>query len=248
MRGIQALSTTDLNTKLRTFREKRGEWGLRRTLFWYAMHLVDNRYLGMHLAYVLVGSDRRAPQEMEQIETPPGYVHRANVPKELLLPFVGVEHDLEQAKLDRAYDNGDTCVATFHGEQLVGYGFSSRTRAVVTKQIDLLVPRGFVYGYKGWTHPQHRRMRLTRSRELYRQMNNQHPYLERSLFYIAVHNYASLMRGYRHPRERPIRMGFAGYFSLFGRQYPFNSRRARWIGFRFARRDDEKKINHLLDR
>lgn len=60
-----------------------------------------------------------------------------------------------------------------------------------------------------------------------------------------THNYPSLLHGYRHPRLRGLRMGFCGWITVFGRQIPFNSRRARWIGFEFVRREDHRRRQYV---
>jgi hypothetical protein len=60
------------------------------------------------------------------------------------------------------------------------------------------------------------------------------------LSYIETHNYLSLLRRARVPTQRRIPMGMCGWFTLFGREFPFNTRRAKWIGFEFVRKEDER--------
>jgi hypothetical protein len=108
----------------------------------------------------------------------------------------------------------------------------------VTAQLDALVPRGFQYVYKGWTHPDYRRANLTSARMRVRRNALREERAPRGIRYIETHNYASLLHGYRAPADRDLPMGFCGSFTFFGREIPFNSRRARWIGFELVRKAD----------
>ena len=222
-----------------SFTKRVKDWGLRRALYHQLMCTLQ-RFVDFELAYVGAGVDQRRKRDLEPPEVPADYDTRI-VDIEELFPFVSEHTDLTEHFLRTAIENGDQCVANFFKGQLVGYGFSTRTRAVVTDQIHVTVPDGFRYGYKTWTDPEHRRMHLTRMRGFVRRRENPSDYTETHVWYISTHNYPSLLHGYRHPRERGVRMGFVGYVSVLGRQIPFNSRKANWIGFRFKRNDDNRK-------
>jgi hypothetical protein len=107
------------------------------------------------------------------------------------------------------------------------------------------VPAGFRYGYKGWTHPDHRRQNLSRMRGFVRRSCVAKDHQVRTISYIETHNYASLLHSYRSPTLRSIRMGFAGWITLFGRKIPFNSRHARWVGFEFVRKHDPGRRQYV---
>src|SRR4030095_2739117 len=100
-----------------------------------------------------------------------------------------------------AVARGDLCVANFRGEEVVGFAFFSFTRARVTPQLDALVPKGFVYGYKGWTHQDYRRANLTSARVHMRHHWMRQNHSLRGINYVETHNYASLLRHYRPPRH-----------------------------------------------
>ena len=53
-------------------------------------------------------------------------------------------------------------------------------------------------------------------------------------------NYASLLHTYKHPGLWTIRTGYVGWFTIFGRQVPFNTRWAKKIGFEFVMKDDSR--------
>ena len=193
--------------------------------------------LGIRLHYVFVNADITQPRDEAAPAVPPGYHARA-VGLDEMLCFVDRVPDLSREFLERAFGHGDECVANFFEGELVGFGFVSRARTRVTAELEALIPDGFRYSYKAWTHPDHRRRNLSRLRSHVRLNTVARPYNERGISYIETHNYPSLLRGYRRPTLRRIPMGITGWFTLFGRQIPFNSRRAKWIGFEFVRRDD----------
>ncbi len=40
-------------------------------------------------------------------------------------------------------------------------------------------------------------------------------------------------------------MGLCGWITLFGRQIPFNTRRAKWIGFELVRKEDHRRRQYI---
>jgi hypothetical protein len=201
--------------------------------------------LGLHVHYVIVGSDMRQIVGEDTPAVVPGYDTRV-VGLDELLPYVDQVPDLSREFLETALARGDIGTANFHGGALVGFSFSSCTRVRVTSQLDALIPEGFRYGYKSWTHADHRRANLSRMRGYVRRQTLRSAHEQRSISYIETHNYPSLLHGYRHPRLRSLRMGLSGWITVFGRQVPFNSRRARWVGFEFVRKEDSRRRQYVL--
>ena len=229
--------------KLRNFQTRKRDWGLRRALHWELMHSLS--MLGVHIHYVNVGADLREIIGDEKPIVAPAYDTRG-VGLDELLPHVDLVPGLSREFLETAFARGDRCVANFHGSQLVGFSFSSYVRARVNDQLDVLIPDGFRYGYKAWTHPDHRRQNLSRMRGFVRRQRIPADHKQRTISYVETHNYASLLHSYRSPALRSLRMGFCGWITLFGRQIPFNSRRARWVGFEFVRKADSGKRQYVL--
>lgn len=221
--------------KIANFSGRRRDWGLKRALHWEIMHTLE--LLGVSVNYVRVGGDMREILGETRPEVPPGYDTRM-VGLAELLPYVGEETGLTREFLEAAFARGDRCTANFFGERLVGFSFNCYTRARVNDQIDVIIPEGFRYGYKAWTHPEHRRARLSKMRGYVRRRTLPFDIDCRSISYVATHNYPSLLHGYRHPRVRGLAMGLCGWVTVFGRKIPFNSRRAKWVGFEFVRRED----------
>ncbi len=211
------------------FAQRKDDWGLARTLYWYVMAAAD-KVLGLRLHYVFVGPTFA---NMQPVELPPGYSNR-QVQLHELDAYAGRLPELDEAFLHGARERGDLCVGSFYGGELVGFSFLTSTRVRATDKLDVVVPTGFTYSYKSWTQPQHRRASLAGSRLFV--MNQVHGNRLPALFYIETHNYPSLLRSYRPPREQRMHMGYIGWFGWFGRQFPFASRRAKWIGMEFVPR------------
>jgi len=228
--------------KRANFRARKRDWGLRRALHWEVMHLLSK--VGIRVHYVILNASMMQILGEERPAVPAGYETRV-VGIDEILPYGDSVEGLSREFLESAFARGDVCTANFRDGELVGYGFTSYTRARVTEQLDVLVPAGFRYPYKSWTHPAHRRANLSSMRGYVRRQTLPAGHEQRSIDYVETHNYASLLHGYRHPRERGIPMGFCGWITVFGRQLPFNSRRARWIGFEFVRKDDTRPRQYV---
>jgi hypothetical protein len=221
-------------------RKRIRDWGWRRAAYWQLMHGLK-KLLGLHVHYVSVeGVSRSRPKP----EVPPGYDTRLGG-KEDFVPFIDKVPSLDAEFVEQAFARGDECTFTMFEGELVAFCFSSRGRTRVTEQLDCLVPSGFRYGYKDWTHENHRRRNLSKMDKFLRNAFCERPSHERRIVYIETHNYASLLHGYRHPRERDIRMGLVGWIDLFGRQIPFSSGRAKWLGFEFVRREDDRPRQYV---
>ena len=230
-------------SRLETLRLHVRDWGWKRAIYWQIMQPLGKR-LGFHIHYVQVGADRADLEDSVAPEVPPGYTTRLGC-KEDFLPFVGQIPEMNQAFLDQAFEHGDESHVTFFGNQLVAFSFNTWVKAPVTEQLEIAVPAGFRYGYKSWTHPDHRRKNLAAMGGYVKRTQGKRPFDERGIWYVETHNYASALHSYRNPRERAIMMGLVGWFTLFGRQIPFASRRAKWIGFRFTRKDAPRKLYYL---
>lgn len=226
------------------FRQRAREWGLKRAVYWQVMHMLA-KWLGFRIHRVYVGADRHDLRHVHPPAVPPGYEIRWGR-KEDFVPFVGKIPGLDQAFVESAFARGDECSVAFYGDELVNFCFNTRSRARVTDQLDVLVPKGFRYVYKSWTHPDHRRRNLSAMGAFVRNTTREAPFHERSISYVETHNYPSLLRSYRHPSERAIKFGLVGWVTLFGRQIPFNSRKARRIGLEFVRNSDTGRRQYAL--
>lgn len=218
------------------FRDNWNDWGRLRAIYWAIMHLLARR-LGFHVHYVYLGADRIDLWDPNPPEVPPEYDTKL-VGLSDLLPYVDRVPGITRKILEEALEFDDECAASFYNGQLVAYSFNKRSRAFVTQQLDALIPNGFRYVYKSWTHPEHTRRGLSRMGVYVRRSGPKRCYEERSVSYVETHNYPSLLHRYTRPCERSLVMGIVGWATVFGKQIPFNSRRAKWLGFEFVRKSD----------
>ncbi len=184
--------------------------------------------LGIRLFIVELGDNN---PHIAHPRLPAGYTTETP-PVEKLRAWAGLEHSLSHRFLDEAIERGDRCVANFYNGELVGYGFVTRSRAPVTDQLEVLIDDHLRYRYKGWTHPAHRRKHLSHARGRINStlfpMSDGH----RMVSYVDSHNFASRLK---HPDVHPVRLGYAGYVTFFGEQYPFTGRIPRRFGFELRR-------------
>lgn len=214
--------------KVTKARQRIRDIGIRRSVFYYIFVIVE-RVFGLHVHYVFSANSFL---DDAKVEVPEGYEHRLLEPADLI-PYVADTAELSEEFLRGAQARQDICAATFLKGKVVSFGFRTLKRAPVTKQLDVVVPTGFRYSYKAWTHPDHRGKHLSRSRAKLSR-SSQYP----SLSYIKVNNYPSLLNPYRFPTSRRLRMGYVGWWEFAGKQYPFATRRAKWIGFEFVKKDE----------
>lgn len=154
-------------SKLANFNARKRDWGLLRALHWEHMNLWAK--LGIRVHYVDVGASMREIIGEEAPSSPAAYQTRL-VDIDDLLPFASRVPDLSREFLETAFERGDVSAANFYAGDLVGFAFWSFTRARATDQLDVLVPEGFRYSYKAWTHPDHRRANLSSMRSYVRRV------------------------------------------------------------------------------
>ena len=224
-----------------TFAWRIENWGYGRTLHWALMRLM-NRLTGLRIHYVLVTMN---PDEREPTPMPDGYTARI-ISIADLRPHAVDNEELDAEFLDLAEERGDVCFANFCGDELVGFSFETLERARATMQLDVLIPQGFSYGYKGWTHPDHRLKGLNLIRgDVSRERSNRPP----SVFYIETTNYASLLRRYRSPSQSPTASGLLRLvFPVRQRDPLYHAQSALdWAGARAHGRDAEAPLHRGLN-
>lgn len=218
-----------LNKRFKNIQKSYQDFGLPRAIYRAVMNQLHE--LGFHLFRVQLGDDSL---EIAEPELEPGYTVQMLSPEDLL-KWVSEDNFLSEEFLREAAHHGDRCVANFFDDELVGYGFVTQTRARVTEQIDVVVDERLVYRYKGWTHPEHRRKKLSFARG--RLNKHLFPLTDgrRTVSYVDTHNFASKLHS---KKIHPISIGHCGYFEILGREYPFTFRTPRRFGFRLERRNE----------
>lgn len=211
--------------------KERLEWGLPRMFAFYVFTLLE-KWFGFHVYRVWVSSGLFGAK-LDQLPQaiPEAYPTRRVEPRDLI-PYVSAENKLSEAFLKGAQARGDVATVVFHKEKIVSYGFESHTRTPFEHGLELIVPPGFRYGYKSWTHSDFRRKGLTKliSKVKWDERRAQGR-LKRRIWYIKFHNYPSLLTDvYEPPHQRPIHVGTLVVLKIIGRTLCFNSRRAKWFG------------------
>jgi len=134
-----------------------------------------------------------------------------------------------------SFDRGDFCIATFHGDEIVGHTFYSRHPTVVRDDLAFEFPSTFVYAFASRTAPSQRGKKLESDRwkasqQVIRELTGENA---PRIFYIDVLNYESLAANQR-PGVNNRHVGYAGYVRLFGRWLCFRSPGCRLGGAGFA--------------
>ncbi len=218
-------------SRYQRMRDQARLWGWGRLLYWVLMTVVSKLGLRVHRVAANPLNPERPPVVLAE-----GYTTRY-VEFDELARYVDSNEGLDDDFISMAGGRGDRCIGNFYHGELVGYAFYATERARVTPQLDVLVPKGFRYGYKGWTHPDHRRKKLNKARA---QLNWPNPGIP--IWYIETHNFQSLLTTFRYPAERPVRMGYIGWFTIAGREFPFSTRVARRVGLRLVRREHDGRF------
>ena len=202
--------------------------GILRTAYQYLMSGLE-KFAGLHAHHVVISGVTEIPSMPELASDYETRVIERYCDAE---PFFDLEFSPDLVAT--ALGKGDLVAINLYQGSLVGYGFTAKSSTQVTEQLDAILPPNFRYGYSAYTHPDHRGLGLARARWVARIEHVQVPQTERSIAYIATHNYPSLAMYYQDS-GRPIFAGFVGYISIFGRHLPFNSPAAKRLGFRFMR-------------
>jgi hypothetical protein len=211
--------------------EERSGWGVPRLVAYYFFAGLE-RFLNLPVYRVWVGSGiRSARHDQLPKEIPEEYPTCRLEPRDLI-PYASEKNGLDEAFLEGAQTRGDRATAVFSKNKIVSYSFESTTRTPFEHDLELLIPPGFLYAYKSWTHPDFRRRGLTKYigkvKFDERWANGG---LKRGIWYIKFHNYPSLLTNvYQQPQHRPLYVGSMVVLKALGRTVYFNSRRAKWFG------------------
>ena len=211
--------------------KERLHWGWRRLIAFYFFTLLE-RWLGLHVYRLWVGGGMVTTwHEQLPKKVPDEYPTRRLEPQDLI-PYACEENKLTLAFLTDAQARGDSATVVFHEDSIVSYAFRSDSRTPFEHGLELLIPPGFSYAYKSWTHPDHRRRGLTKYRSKvdwdYQRVNGGP---RRGVWYIKFHNYPSLLTDvYEPPHQRPIYVGLLFVLKIFKRTVYFNSRHVKWFG------------------
>ena len=126
------------------------------------------------------------------------------------------------------------------GGVLAGFRFCTTKRVLVTSQIDIWVPNGFIYAYKAYVLPEHRRKHIDRCNSHVTDLKVAKTNY-RWVWYSRMDNFPQRLNGDTHPNRRALRFGLTGWIKLFGHQIPFSTRSAKWLNVRFLKKGDQPR-------
>lgn len=89
------------------------------------------------------------------------YRHGLFTPEELEPYADDPDNDLSREFLDYAAAQGDTCYATFDGDELVSYCWNSEKPTAIEDGLHIECRPGYIYRYKEYTRPSHRGRRIS---------------------------------------------------------------------------------------
>jgi hypothetical protein len=137
----------------------------------------------------------------------------------------------------------DVCIGAFHGDRLVAYRWYAVSGTAPCDDPLYIRNTGHrqTYGYKMFTHPQHRGRRL----QLYTMIYGDAQMLRRGFthatLYVATHNFASRRGLSRVPSQRLV--GLVACVRLFGRYFIASSPGLERYGFELAERIDADSLS-----
>jgi len=151
-----------------------------------------------------------------------------------LTPYVDHTDALSTEFLSEAAAKKHKCVWAIKGDELAAFRIFGGHSAPVSNQLDLVVPDGLLYTYKGYTLPGHRRQGMAKWLSIVdeRQLN---PERKLWLWYIEKANRPSHLQMQSDRNVNATRIGLVGWFSLLGRELPFSNGSARRRGVQLAR-------------
>lgn len=127
---------------------------------------------------------------------------------------------LSPAFVSDALERGDFCVAAFDGPRMVAWTWASVDTAPHGDGVWVKVQPPYEYGYKSFTNPEYRRRRIIGRISLLRDRIAADIGCTQNVGFIETHNFVSVKSNQRLGSRL---VGYAGYFRVFGRVFPFRT-------------------------
>ena len=213
-------------SRLRNLQSNADRWGWRRALL-HSLFRGAERYLGIHIYVVRC---RPIPSEPTYPASNPKLHYRQIEEAELTQLTSDPDLFLASEFVAGAIDRGDLAYGAYDEDKLVSYIWRSCSSAPDTDGIWIRVERPYSYSYKSFTREEYRGQRISPVVHLYSDNEMFHRDYRFRIGFVAVTNYASLEMG-KHMGSTIL--GYAGYFSLFGKLFPIRSNAVKKTGFTF---------------
>ena len=218
-------------TRLERLKANANRWGWTKALFNIVARSAA-RYLGIHV-YVVRG--RQISSDPEYPATDPDLTFRRIEKDELLEVHKDSELRMSKGFIKQAISRGDLAFGAFDGRRLVSYIWRAVDSAPDADGVWIRVNKPYNYSYKSYTRRGYRGRRISPVVHLFSDNEMRKLGYEYRAGFVAITNYASLDMG-KHMGS--VRIGYAGYASLFGRLLPFRAAAVKAIGFEFFRPKD----------
>ncbi len=138
--------------------------------------------------------------------------------------------ELDETMIKSAYARGDTCVAAILNGNIVAYVWHALNDTPHEDGLWVTIKDGYRYEYKAFTKPNYRKQHLQSSVSYFADKKFYNSGVRTGIVFIESHNYASIISDKSRGGKK---VGYVGYFKLFGRVYPFRSPGSKKHGFKF---------------
>lgn len=205
-------------------RESGARWGFSRSVYAWIMDSIRPWFM---LAQVTV---RPLWAEPPKTPLPDSVSIRVATPDEIARAMLEMPDQLNPEFVESALARGDYCSAVFDGEKMVGFGWRSHTTAPHGDGLWVGFEKPYRYGYHAYTRPEYRGQHISDPRVA--DWLSVARGARFTVGFTETHNFASIRRNRRYGNKR---VGYAGYFKIFGKPYPFRTPGAKRHTFRFYR-------------
>ena len=207
-------------------REKLNRWGFRRAVYASLMRLVRPWFFLCRITTRPIDPDIVVADHYD------GIVMRQASRDDLLAAIEAYPAQLSLEFVDAAEVRGDFCVGAFDGPRMVAWAWASSSTAPHGDGLCVKVDAPYSYSYKWFTHPEYRGNGLVPQISLLRDKISAENGCTDVVAFTETSNYSS--------RQSAIRLGarlvgYAGYFTVFGKSYPFRTLGVVKHTFRFVR-------------
>jgi GNAT superfamily N-acetyltransferase len=202
------------------------QWGLPKAIWAAIMRRVRPWFM---LARVTVREIK--PMRLDG-ELGDGLVMRQATSDDLLAAVDDSPDQFSLSFVEAALDRGDVCAAAFDRSRMVAWTWASLGSALHGDGMHVRVEAPYEHGYKSYTKPEYRNRGIIARLSLLRDQMAVELGCTRFIGFAETHNYVSI---HSNRRLGSRLVGYAGYFRLFGRSFPFRTPGVAKHTFRFVR-------------
>ena len=209
--------------RLHQLRESIGKWGLAKVL-WAAVMWRVRPWLMLCQIRVRINKQGNCDFTADDINI------RVASQQELNQAIEEMPDQLSQKSVDSALARGEICAAAFSDSRIIAFQWASFAASRDNDYLWVEFDAPYRYGHNGYTRPEYRGRRIAQHVMRFADSECLKRGYTHTIVYAETHNYASLANLERLGTRC---VGYAGYFRLFGKYFPFRSPGAKAHSFRF---------------